>query len=282
MRNAVLYARVSSDVQRKERTIESQITALKSQVKEAGDVLVREYVDDGYSGARLDRRALDELRNDTKTNLFDVIYFLNTDRIARDVTYQIIIIAEILKQRKQLIINGRDYVENPENKFTLTVLGAVAELERAKIIERLSRGKQHKLRQGHLPAQGSQLYGYDYIRKTPTSPGTFVVNEREAVVVRGMFEMYASGNIGLSRISRYLEETNAPRKTGRKAWDRQQVNNMLKNETYVGIKYFNTLHTVREYANPLFGTKQSTRKTIKRIRPLRAAYRSSPRAGRIA
>jgi site-specific DNA recombinase len=184
MKKAVLYARVSSDLQKKERTIESQITALKSQINQAGDVLVKEYVDDGYSGARLDRPALDELRRDVKTPLFDSIYFLNTDRIAREVTYQFIIISEILKQRKQLIINGRDYVENPENKFTLTVLGAVAELERAKIIERLTRGKQHKLQQGYVPTQGSRLYGYDYIRKTATSPGTLVLNEREAVVVR--------------------------------------------------------------------------------------------------
>jgi site-specific DNA recombinase len=134
MTKAVLYARMSSDLQRKERTIESQIAALKRQIAEAGDFLVRVYVDDGCSGARLDRPALDQLRSDLKTSLFDTVYLLNTDRIARDVTYQTIIIAEILKHRKQIIINGKDYVHNPENKLTLTVLGAVAELERAKII----------------------------------------------------------------------------------------------------------------------------------------------------
>src|SRR5262245_47129666 len=179
MKKAVLYARVSSDVQKKERTIESQIIELKSQITNAGNVLVKEYVDDGYSGARLDRPALEELRQDMKTPLFDSVYFLNTDRIARDVTYQIIIISEILKQRKQLIINGRDYVENPENKFTLTVFGAVAELEKAKIIERFTRGKQHKLRQGYIPTQGSRMYGYDYIRKSQTSPGTLLLKKRQ-------------------------------------------------------------------------------------------------------
>ena len=140
MKKAALYARVSSDLQKKERTIESQIAVLKSQIKAGGDILVKEYIDDGYSGAGLDRPALDELRRDLRTQLFDSIYFLNTDRIARDVTYQIIIIGEILKHRKRLIINGRDYVENPENKFTLTMLGAVAELEKAKIIERFTHG----------------------------------------------------------------------------------------------------------------------------------------------
>jgi DNA invertase Pin-like site-specific DNA recombinase len=97
MKKAALYARVSSDLQKRERTIESQIAVLKSQIKAAGDVLIKEYIDDGYSGARLDRPSLDELRRDVKIQLFDSIYFLNSDRIARDVTYQIIIIGEILK-----------------------------------------------------------------------------------------------------------------------------------------------------------------------------------------
>jgi site-specific DNA recombinase len=180
MKKAVLYARVSSDLQKKERTIESQVVELKKQVAAAGDVLVKEYIDDGYSGARLDRPALDELRSDLKSALFDTIYFLNTDRIAREVTYQMIIIAEILKHKKQIIINGVDYIHNPENNFTLTVLGAVAELERAKIIERATRGKQLRLAQGFLLGLGSNIYGYDYVRKMPSSPPAFVINPKEA------------------------------------------------------------------------------------------------------
>jgi len=68
MKKAVLYARVSSDVQKKERTIESQITELKSQIKEGGAVLVKEYVGDGYSGARLDWPALEKLRKVVRTH----------------------------------------------------------------------------------------------------------------------------------------------------------------------------------------------------------------------
>ena len=56
MKKAVLYARVSSDMQRQERTIESQIVELKTQIAGAGHVLVKDYVDDEYSGAQLDRR----------------------------------------------------------------------------------------------------------------------------------------------------------------------------------------------------------------------------------
>jgi hypothetical protein len=49
-------------------------------------------------------------------------------------------------------------------------LGAVAELERAKIIERVTRGKQLRLSQGQLLGCGVHTFGYDYIRKSPSSP----------------------------------------------------------------------------------------------------------------
>src|SRR5713226_1249761 len=94
------------------------------------------------------------MRKDVKRSLFDVIYFHDADRIAREVTIQNIIIEEILKHRKQLVINGKDYEKNPENKFTLTIFGAMAEFERAKIIERVTRGKQLRLPQAQLLGSG--------------------------------------------------------------------------------------------------------------------------------
>jgi predicted site-specific integrase-resolvase len=58
MKKAVLYARVSTDAQEKEGTIESQIFEMKRQIAAAGHVLVKEYIDDGYTGTLLDRPAL--------------------------------------------------------------------------------------------------------------------------------------------------------------------------------------------------------------------------------
>ena len=78
-----MYARVSTDAQQKEGTIESQVAELKRQIAAAGHLLVREYIDDGYSGTLLDRPALEQLRRDLKTDQFDAIYFLCADRIAR-------------------------------------------------------------------------------------------------------------------------------------------------------------------------------------------------------
>jgi hypothetical protein len=62
MTRAVLYARVSTDAQEKEGTIDSQVFELKRQIAAAGHVLVKEYIEDGYTGTLLDRPALNQLR----------------------------------------------------------------------------------------------------------------------------------------------------------------------------------------------------------------------------
>src|ERR1700730_1469188 len=97
MTKAALYARVSSDAQQKEGTIESQVAELKRQIAEAGHVLVKEYIDDGVPGPLLDRPPRNQLRADAKGDVYEVVYFLDADRIARVVAYQTIIIEELLK-----------------------------------------------------------------------------------------------------------------------------------------------------------------------------------------
>ncbi len=256
MNRAVFYARVSSDLQHKERSIESQIAELKRQIEKSGSKLVKEYVDNGYSGALLDRPAMDQLRKDLRTNVFDTIYILNTDRIARDVTHQNIIVGEMLRYKKQIIINGKDYIHNPENKFTLTVLGAVSELERAKLIERTTRGRQHRLRQGILLGNGHQLYGYTYSKKTPTSWPSYAINEKEAKVVRYIFNTYAEGGVGIHTIATQLDRMGVEKRRGRNCLEYSGVEGILNNETYTGFRYFNTMKQTRVPSDPMSKAKQ--------------------------
>ena len=70
MTKAALYARVSTDAQQKEGTIESQLVELRKQIAAAGHVLAGEYIDNGYTGMLLDRPALNRMRADVKTDRF--------------------------------------------------------------------------------------------------------------------------------------------------------------------------------------------------------------------
>jgi site-specific DNA recombinase len=165
---------------------------------------------------------------------------------AREVEYQQIIVGEILKHRKRMFINGEDYEHNPENKMMLIMLGTFAEFERAKITERMTRGRLHKLRMGQMSSNGQRIYGYDYIRRTDNAPARLAINEGQAEVVQSIFEMFASGNFGLITIVRYLETHHIPTCSGKTTWDNDRIKTMLKNETYAGVRYFNRITRVKK------------------------------------
>jgi hypothetical protein len=49
-------------------------------------------------------------------------------------------------------------------------------------------------------------------------------------------------------------------------WRRSLLKTMLRNETYLGVKYFNKMRVIRQYANPIYHVKHSTKKNVKRVR----------------
>jgi DNA invertase Pin-like site-specific DNA recombinase len=237
---AVLYARVSTDLQQKEGTIESQVVTLRRQIMAAGQELVREYIDDGYTGTLLTRPGLEQLRSDLKADVFDVIHFLAADRIARDAAYQSIIVGELISHGKQIIINGVNYENIPESKVTLTILGAVAEFERAKIIERMMRGKLHRLQKGEMIG-GQAPYGYEHVCKTTERPATLAPKEPEATIVRTLFEKFDSG-VSLVGLSRWLQASEIKTRFGKTLWHTMQVKNILQSRTYTGTRHFHPMN----------------------------------------
>ena len=92
-----LYARVSSEQQEQRGTVASQLDALRTYAVKHQMEICEEYVcvDDGYSGARLDRPALDRLRDGARLSAFDAVLVLCPDRLARKYAYQILIIEEL-------------------------------------------------------------------------------------------------------------------------------------------------------------------------------------------
>mgnify|MGYP000288843710 FL=1 len=94
---AALYARVSTDQQEKEATIQSQVEALRKYAHDKGYQIAVEYLDNGYSGAKLARPGLDKLRDGLGSGEFDVVFFHSPDRLARRALYQSIVLEEMEK-----------------------------------------------------------------------------------------------------------------------------------------------------------------------------------------
>jgi hypothetical protein len=92
---AALYARVSTERQADRGTIGSQLQLLREHIAAAGEELVGEYVDDGHSGARLDRPGLDALRDAAEAGLVERVWCLSPDRLARAYAYQVLVLDEL-------------------------------------------------------------------------------------------------------------------------------------------------------------------------------------------
>ncbi len=118
--------RVSTEKQEEEKTIESQIDELREICKREGYEIVREYIDDGWSGETLARPALDKLRDDASKGIFDAVYIHSPDRLARKFIYQGLVIEELRKKGVEVFFLNKKVSDSPEDQLLLGVEGLIA------------------------------------------------------------------------------------------------------------------------------------------------------------
>jgi len=242
---AAIYARVSTERQAERGTIGSQIEALRGHVAAAGDELAGEYQDDGHSGARLDRPALDALRDAAQAGLFEAVYCLSPDRLARSYAYQVLILDELARLGVAVRFTdapGLDQ-DDPQARLLTQVQGVIAEYERAKIGERYRRGKLFRSRAGEVISRKAP-YGYRRIPRSPDGPAHLEIFETEAAVVRQIFAARAAGTT-IRQICCQLNAAAVPTPTGHRAvWGTSTINRLLRNEAYIGRVYYNRTEIV--------------------------------------
>ena len=237
---AAIYARVSTQRQERNQTIDSQITTLKLWVSQQGHDLLDEHLfkDEGYSGSRLDRPALDRLRDAAVDHAFDVIVVLSPDRLARKYAYQVILLEEFRRCGCEVVFLHHPISDNPDDQLLLQIQAAVAEYERALLSERFRRGKLQKARAGHLVG-GKAAYGYTYIHKTEACPGHLIINEAEAEFVRMLYDWSVDEQLSIRQILKRLNAGPWLPRSGRKAWSASVVHHILADPIYTGTAYTN-------------------------------------------
>lgn len=230
-----VYARVSTDEQVKSGYgLSAQIRQCLAKAR-TNDVI--QYVDEGISGQFLDRPAMNKLRQDLKNGLIDKVICLAPDRLARDSTNANIILKEILVRSKIEFVNT-NFEDSPMGMFNFQILAAVAELEKATINERMTRGRREKARQGKV-VKNYKMYGYEYDKDT----SLFTVNDDEAAIVRFIFDSFTTNGMGINGIAHRLNELNVPTKRGANVWHKETVRQMLQQSAYAGTFYQNKWNT---------------------------------------
>ena len=243
-----IYTRVSTEAQEARGTIGSQVAVLRERVTTEGHQLVAEFCDDGHSGARLDRPGLDALRDGAEAGLFDTVWCLSPDRLARVYAYQVIVLDELTRHGVSVRFADAPAIDedDPQARLLTQVQGVIAEYERAKIAERYRRGKLWRSRAGEVLAWKAP-YGYRRIVRTTTSPAHLEIYEPEAVVVRRIFADYVSGGHSTREITRRLNADRVPTPTGKQAvWGTSTIGRLLRNEAYVGRAYWNKTESVAD------------------------------------
>ncbi len=232
-----IYARVSGEQQAKEDTIASQLEAVTQRI--ASDALECDpelrFIDDGVSGNLLLRPGLERLRDQAAAGSIDRLYVLDPDRFSRKYAYQVLILEELNHCGVEVIFLCNPLGNGPAENLLVQVQGMIAEYERAKIMERSRRGKQHAARRGSVNVLGAAPYGYHYIRKQEgDGAARYQVIAAEAQVVRKIFEWVGREHRSLGEVTRRLKEEGIPTRTGRPVWDRATILAVLKNPAYKG------------------------------------------------
>src|ERR1700681_4326205 len=144
---AAIYARVSTTNHGQDASMQTR--ELREYCERRGFEIAGEYTDVGISGSKDSRPELNRLMADAHKRRFDVVCVWRFDRFARSVSH----LLRALENFKALGIDFVSYSEQmdtstPAGKMVFTVLGAVAELERSLIVERVKAGLRNAKAKG--------------------------------------------------------------------------------------------------------------------------------------
>jgi len=226
---AVIYARVSTEEQAEHGySLPSQIEACRKYVQEQGWSLVGEPISDaGISGAVLDRPGLEHIRDMAGAGEINVVVVYEIDRLTRKLAHQLLIEDELEQAGVRVHYVLGQYKDDDEGRLMKQIRGSIAEYERAKIEERMRRGRRAKVKAGSVMTHGHPPWGYKLEKVDGKTQ--LAILEEEAHVVRLIYEWYVRGEGGVGPMSigeitgRLTEMAIPPRgRTKSPAWRRNK------------------------------------------------------------
>ena len=199
-KKCVLYPRVSTEMQVDGFSLDGQKSSLRRFADREEMEIVNIYEDAGKSGKSIEGRpAFKQMLLDIENGLeIDYILVYKLSRFGRNA-------ADILNSLEHIQAFGVNLIcieegidsSQTSGKLLISVLSAVAEIERENIIEQTMNGRKEKARQGGWNG-GFAPYGYFLKDKQ------LFIQEDEAEAVRIIFDKYLNGNMGFHKIANYL------------------------------------------------------------------------------
>jgi len=181
-KRAALYARVSTAEQVEGTSLDTQKARCASEIAHRGWDLVEEFVDEGVSGAKANRPALDRLMAACQTGAIDAVVVTKLDRFGRSGRHLANAIGDLDDWGVTFVATEQGFDSGSSSGRMLRgMLGVFAEFEREQIVERTSSGLRAVAREGHWPG-GPPPYGFQIV--PAGSHRKLALEEAEAETIR--------------------------------------------------------------------------------------------------
>ena len=229
------YTRVSTAMQIDGFSLDAQKARMKAFAEYNGYKIVNEYEDAGKSGKSIEGRLeFNHMINDIKTGKDGVSFVLvfKLSRFGRNAA-DVLSTLQVMQDFGVNLICVEDGIDSSKDagKLIISVLSAVAEIERENIRVQTMEGRIQKAREGKWNG-GFAPYGYQLVK------GKLEINEEEAVAIRTIYDQYVNTDIGSNGISKYLENhgiRKIARQNGKNPlFDASLIRKIIQNPVYCG------------------------------------------------
>ena len=222
-----LYTRISTDEENQPTSLHSQRERLEAFVRSQEGWRVVAHEEDRATGTKLDRPGLQAALELARTGKVDLLLVYRVDRLSRKVRQ----LAQLAEELDRVGVALRSATEPFDTgaaagRMMLQMLAVFAEFEHATIVDRVTAGIERRAKEGRW-ATGKLPFGYRRNEEKDV-----VADDREAPVVRRVFQLYTRDRLGTTSIARLLTEECAPAPA--RGWQPAVVQWVVENEAYLG------------------------------------------------
>lgn len=223
------YARVSTEFNVQLNSLDNQITYYTDFIKSNPNwEYVEGYVDEGLSGVSTAKRErFNEMIEDGKNGLFDLIVTKEVSRFARNTLDSIQFTRELLSSGVAVYFQSDNInTLDEDSELRLTIMSSMAQDESRKISNRVRFGHHQAIKNGTVLGTNN-MFGYT------KKDGKLTINEEEAVFIRELFEMYATGRFSMKQMEKHFYEKGIRNRKGNKL-SHSTMGNIIRNPKYKG------------------------------------------------
>lgn len=242
------YARVSTDEQVRDGY------GIQMQLDNLNDILAYnqknngwthkkewEYVDDGFTGADLNRPHFKRMMDAVKNKEFDLIVVWKIDRLSRNLSHLLKVFEDIKKYEVSLY-SSKENIDftGPIGRLTFQIFGALAEFERETIKMRTLDGKMASARSGNYVG-GAVSYGYRRVKNKSGKGNRLEIIEKEAEWIRKIYKWFIYEGKNYNQIAKELNDFKVPKgiesrnKDKNTIWRDKMITRILTDKAYTGL-----------------------------------------------